>query len=102
MLCALRLLSMSLTTLNAISPIDGRYTKKTVALSPFFSEFALIYYRLLVEIHWLKSLAANPSIIELPELDEPSKQFLADILKQFDESQAELVKAYERETNHDV
>ncbi len=93
---------MSLTSLNAISPIDGRYTKKTAALSPFFSEFALIYYRLLVEIHWLKSLASNPDIVELPELDETSKRFLTDILKQFDEGQAELVKGYERETNHDV
>lgn len=93
---------MSLTSLNAISPIDGRYTKKTEALSPFFSEFALIYYRLLVEIHWLKSLANNPDIVELPELDETSKRYLADILKQFDEGQAELVKAYEHETNHDV
>src|SRR5690242_8993371 len=93
---------MTLTSLNAISPIDGRYMKKTRALSLFFSEFALIYYRLMVEIHWLQSLAANPDIIELPELDEASKQFLTTILKQFDEGQAELVKGYERETNHDV
>lgn len=95
-------MTLTLTSLNAISPIDGRYKKKTQALSPYFSEFALTYYRLMVEIQWLKSLAANKDIVELPELDEASLQFLSTILKQFDETQAELVKEYERETNHDV
>lgn len=48
---------MTLTALNAISPIDGRYVNKTRALSPYFSEFALTYYRLMVEIKWFESLA---------------------------------------------
>jgi adenylosuccinate lyase len=93
---------MTLSTLNAISPIDGRYHKKTQSLSPYFSEFALIYYRLMVEIRWLESLAANKDIKEIPELSEQSKSFLAQILVQFDEQEAESVKSFERQTNHDV
>ncbi len=93
---------MTLTALNAVSPIDGRYLKKTRLLSPFFSEFALIYYRLMVEIRWLESLAENDLICEVPRLDKQAYAFLADILKQFDETEAEKVKAYEKQTNHDV
>lgn len=93
---------MNLTALNAISPIDGRYITRTRALSPYFSEFALTYYRLMVEIKWLESLAANETIPEIPPLDDKSKQFLADIINNFDESEAEKIKEFERETNHDV
>lgn len=93
---------MTLSALTAISPIDGRYLKKTSLLSPYFSEFALIYYRLLVEIRWLESLAANELITEVPALDEQSLLFLENILKQFDEHEAMKVKAYEKQTNHDV
>lgn len=93
---------MTLTSLNSISPIDGRYQKKTSILRPYFSEYALIYYRLMVEVHWLKSLAANNDIKEIPELDPASEKFLAEILAQFDEQEAEKVKEFERQTNHDV
>lgn len=93
---------MTLSPLSAVSPIDGRYQKKTNALSPFFSEFALIYYRLMVEIRWLESLAANPDIIELSPLSEFGKNYLSQILLQFDESEAEKVKVFEKKTNHDV
>ena len=93
---------MKLTALNAISPIDGRYLKKTQSLSPYFSEFALIYYRLMVEIRWLESLAANKAIPEVPALDKDSKQFLHDLIEQFDEKEAEKIKAFEKQTNHDV
>ena len=93
---------MTLTALNAISPIDGRYLKKTRALTPYFSEFALIYYRLMVEIRWLESLAANPAIKEVPEFDTTSKAYLASLLTDFDEKAAEEVKSFERQTNHDV
>lgn len=93
---------MTLNPLNSISPIDGRYQKKTSALSPYFSEYALIYYRLLVEIHWLKSLAANPDITEVPELNAKSEKFLTEILANFNEQDAEKVKEFERQTNHDV
>src|SRR3990167_1366736 len=93
---------MTLTALNAISPIDGRYLKRTATLNPFFSEFALIYYRLLVEIRWLESLSANESLEDIPEIDRPSKLFLENILTQFDEHEALKVKAFEKQTNHDV
>ncbi len=93
---------MTLTSLNAISPIDGRYLNKTRALSPYFSEFALTYYRLMVEIRWLESLAANPTLQEIPALGDEEKKFLADLLIQFDEEEAARVKEFERQTNHDV
>lgn len=93
---------MNLSSLNAISPIDGRYQKKTTSLSPYFSEFALIYYRLMVEIRWLEALAANKDITEIPAFDEQSKSYLANILSQFDEVEAEKVKIFEKQTNHDV
>ena len=93
---------MTLSALNAICPIDGRYLKKTMALSSFFSEYALIYYRLMVEIRWLESLAANKNIPEVPALDNASRAFLNNILKQFDEHEAMKVKAFEKQTNHDV
>ncbi|MDF1828042.1 MAG: adenylosuccinate lyase [Legionellaceae bacterium] len=93
---------MTLSSLNAISPVDGRYLKKTRALSPFFSEFGLIYYRLLVEIRWLESLAANPKIKEVPAFAQADHDFLNKILAHFDEKEAKAVKAYEKQTNHDV
>ena len=93
---------MTLTALNAISPIDGRYINKTRALSPYFSEFALTYYRLMVEIRWLESLAANTKIPEVPAMDAQTQAFLAEILADFDESEAEKIKEFERQTNHDV
>ncbi|KTD60763.1 adenylosuccinate lyase [Legionella shakespearei] len=93
---------MTLTALNAISPIDGRYINKTRSLSPYFSEFALIFYRLTVEVRWLESLAANETIPEVPKLTEQSKQFLSEIIANFDETEAETIKEFERQTNHDV
>src|ERR1700733_9764971 len=93
---------MTLTALNAISPIDGRYLNKTRTLSPYFSEFALTYYRLMVEIKWLESLASNGSIVEVPPLDEESKSFLSDLINNFNESEAEKIKELEKQTNHDV
>ena len=93
---------MNLSPLNAISPIDGRYRNKTKTLSPYFSEFALTYYRLMVEIRWLESLALNEAIPEVAPLDKTSKDFLNALLANFDETQALQVKAFEQQTNHDV
>lgn len=93
---------MTLSSLSAISPLDGRYQKKTALLSPYFSEFALIYYRLMVEIHWFKSLAANPDIKDVSPLSPKAEQFLEQILAKFDEKEADIVKVFERQTNHDV
>ena len=93
---------MTLSTLNAISPVDGRYGKKTSTLRPFFSEFALIYYRLLVEIRWLESLADNESLLEVPKMTQENEDFLNNILKNFNEDEALKIKEYEKITNHDV
>lgn len=93
---------MTLSALNAISPIDGRYLNKTNTLSPYFSEFALIYYRLMVEIRWLDALGENKDITEVAEFDNQAKAYLAEILVNFDEIEAEKVKTYEKQTNHDV
>ncbi len=93
---------MNLSSLNAICPIDGRYYKKTNSLSAYFSEFALTYYRLMVEIRWLESLATNKDIKEISEFDSQAKAYLAEILANFNEEEAEKVKAYEKKTNHDV
>ena len=58
---------MPLTSLNAISPIDGRYNNKTKQLNDYFSEYALIRYRVIVELRWLQQLAVNPGINEVPK-----------------------------------
>lgn len=93
---------MTLSPLNAVSPVDGRYLKKTEALKPYFSEFALIYYRLLVEIRWLESLSINEKIEEVPPIDKEGKAFLQDLLTKFNEEEAFTVKTYEKKINHDV
>lgn len=93
---------MTLSALNAISPIDGRYINKTRALSPYFSELALTYYRLVVEIRWIESLAANNSINEVPELTNRAREFLTQIITDFDVTEAEKIKDIEKQTNHDV
>ena len=93
---------MALSPLNTISPVDGRYLGKTRALTPYFSEYGLIYHRLFIEIKWLESLAANDTIQEIPKLDDASRTFLKDILDKFNEEEAEIVKNYEKQTNHDV
>lgn len=93
---------MTLSELTAISPIDGRYLKKTQALIPYFSEFALIYYRLIVEIRWLESLASLEQLVEIKPFDKETKQFLNSIITQFNEDEALKIKTHELKTNHDV
>jgi adenylosuccinate lyase len=93
---------MDLTTLTAISPIDGRYGSKTEALRPIFSEFGLIHNRVRVEIAWLKALAADPRIGEVPELSDAASRRLDAIADGFGVEEAGRVKAIERTTNHDV
>jgi adenylosuccinate lyase len=91
---------VQLTTLNAISPIDGRYFENVKQLSHYFSEYALIRYRVQVEIEYLLSLSAV-----LPELtDFPAHQIsdVRKIYKQFSEADAQEIKTIEKTTNHDV
>ena len=93
---------MELSALTALSPIDGRYAGKTQALRPFFSEYGLIYHRVLVEIRWLQMLAAHPEIKEVPPFSEQAQATLDAILSDFSADDASRVKAIERTTNHDV
>ena len=93
---------MELSALSALSPVDGRYGTKTHALRPYFSEYGLINSRVIVEIRWLQQLAANPYIKEVATLSDTANKVLDDIINNFDESQATLVKNIEATTNHDV
>ena len=93
---------MILTSLNAISPVDGRYHNKTSTLQPYFSEYGLIRYRVIVEIRWLQRLATNPGIEEVPALSDAANTFLEALISNFDENEAALVKKKEAVTNHDV
>lgn len=93
---------MELTSLTAISPIDGRYASKTEALRPIFSEYGLIRHRVLVEVRWLQALAADPEIGEVPPLSKHAAELLDGIVERFNEEDARRVKNIERTTNHDV
>ena len=93
---------MPLSSLTALSPLDGRYHGKVAALRPFFSEFALIRYRVLVEIEWLKALSREPEIKEVPPFSAATLAQLDDIAAGFSESDAAAVKTIEATTNHDV
>ena len=91
---------MNLSPLTAISPIDGRYRSKTVELDDFFSEFALIRYRVMVEVEYFISLCELP----LPQLEKFNGNYddLRAIYEEFQLEDAEEIKEIEKETNHDV
>ena len=93
---------MNLSSLTAISPIDGRYGSKTSALRSAFSEFGLIKYRVHVEARWLQQLAAHPGIIEVAPLSAEANAALDDMVIDFSEQDAARIKEIERTTNHDV
>ncbi len=93
---------MHLDSLTAISPIDGRYAAKTEVLRGIFSEYGLIYHRLMVEVRWLQTLSRTPDIGEVPEFSESANALLDSIVENFDPSQAQRIKEIERTTNHDV
>jgi adenylosuccinate lyase len=93
---------MDLSTLTAVSPVDGRYGGKTADLRPIFSELGLIRHRVQVEVHWLEALAAHPAIEEVPQLSEHARNILDGIVENFSEEDAHRVKNIERTTNHDV
>jgi adenylosuccinate lyase len=95
-------LSPSLTQLNAISPIDGRYHNKTRSLAPYFSEFGLIRFRVLVEVRWFQQLAAHAGIPEVPPLSAAANAYLEQLLATFGEADAQDIKDREKVTNHDV
>jgi adenylosuccinate lyase len=93
---------MSLTTLNALSPLDGRYQSKLDALRPYFSEYALIKHRAWVEVEWLKALAGAPELAEISAFSAETIKELDTAITNFSEADASQVKAIEARTNHDV
>ena len=92
---------MTLDTLTAISPIDGRYRSKTESLAAYFSEYALIRYRVRVEIEYFITLCELP-LPQLAGFDHALFEKLRDIYRNFSEADAQRVKDIEKITNHDV
>jgi len=93
---------MELSSLTAVSPIDGRYGSKTEDLRPIFSELGLIRHRVLVEVRWLQALARHPGIPEVPPLSAHAQRLLDAMVEDFKVDDAQRVKNIERTTNHDV
>lgn len=91
----------TLNELNAISPIDGRYRNKTISLAPFFSEEALIKYRVLVEIEYFIALCEVP-LPQLKNVNSNVFESLRNIYKNFSTQDALWIKETEKTTNHDV
>ena len=92
---------MNLDLLTAISPIDGRYRNKTAPLAGYFSEYALIRYRVRVEVEYFIALCELP-LPQLAGVDRGLFERMRDIYRHFDEAQAQRVKDIEKVTNHDV
>mgnify|MGYP006140264605 FL=1 len=92
---------MQLTELNAISPIDGRYRSKTISLSPYFSEEALIKYRVLIEVEYFIALR-EADLPQLAKIDKSIYDSLRAIYKNFSTEDALWIKETEKTTNHDV
>ncbi len=92
----------TLTKLTALSPLDGRYHGKVDALRAYFSEFGLIRFRVLIEIEWLKALAAQADIAEIGPFSANTIAQLDSLNEKFCEDDALAIKTIESTTNHDV
>lgn len=93
---------MELSSLTAVSPIDGRYGDKVSQLRAIFSEFGLLKYRVMVEVRWLQKLACSAEIKEVPAFSQKANDYLNQIVDGFSEQDAARIKTIERTTNHDV
>jgi adenylosuccinate lyase len=93
---------MPVSALTALSPLDGRYQAKVAPLRELFSEYALIRFRVRVEVEWLKALAAEPRIAEVKSFSPATLAQLDELVTGFSEADGEAVKAIEARTNHDV
>ena len=93
---------MQLSSLTAVSPVDGRYASKTSALRPIFSEYGLIRFRVMVEVRWLQRLATHTGIAEVAPFSAEANALLNTLAENFELAHAERVKEIERTTNHDV
>jgi adenylosuccinate lyase len=94
--------NLSLSSLTAVSPIDGRYGSKTEQLRTVFSEFGLIRYRVMVEVRWLQHLANHPGVTEVAPFSDEANAILNQLVDNFTVEQALRVKEIESTTNHDV
>lgn len=94
--------TMQLSSLTAVSPVDGRYGSKTSALRPIFSEFGLIRNRVKVEVRWLQRLASHAGVPEVAPFSEQANELLNKLAESFQLEHAQRIKEIERTTNHDV
>ncbi|HJU50132.1 MAG TPA: adenylosuccinate lyase, partial [Pseudogulbenkiania sp.] len=93
---------MNLTTLTALSPLDGRYANQAEPLRSLFSEYGLMKFRIKVELEWLKMLAAEPGIEEVKPFSDATIREIDDVIANFNVEHGEEIKAIEARTNHDV
>ena len=93
---------MNSSVITALSPLDGRYHSKVEPLRLYFSEFALIRYRVQVEVAWLKALSHEPGIAEIPLFSAETEIRLDELVTHFSVSDGEAIKRIEAITNHDV
>ena len=91
-----------MSSLLAISALDGRYRDKVKSIAPLVSEFGLMRYRVVVECNWFQHLAAASDIPQLPVLDDTQGKAVSTIYESFEISDAERIKEIESTTNHDV
>lgn len=93
---------MNFSAITALSPLDGRYQTKVESLRIYFSEFALIRYRVQIEVAWIKALSNEPGIFEVPPFSSETNKQLDNLVVKFSVADGEAVKAIEATTNHDV
>ena len=94
--------TLQLTSLTALSPVDGRYRHRLAGLAPFLSEFGLLRYRVRVEVEWFLHLANIPEIAELPPIEPRLADRARAIWRDFDVADAEAIRGIEATTGHDV
>ena len=94
--------TIPLSPLTALSPLDGRYQSRVAPLRALFSEWALIRFRVKIEVEWLKALAAEPALAEVPPFSTATLTALDAMVENFSEADGAAVKAIEATTNHDV
>lgn len=98
----LKMISMTPTTLTALSPLDGRYHSRVTSLRAYYTEFGLIHHRVLIEIEWFKALGREEAISGVGPFSADTIARLDQLVKQFSEADAEQIKHIEKRTNHDV
>ena len=94
-------MTTQLSTLSALSPLDGRYASKTDALRPWLSEAAFMKQRVRVEVHWLIALS-QAKLPDFPSFSQSAEKLLLALVENFSDTDAERIKAIEAVTNHDV